>query len=50
MTFQTLDVKNKSDHAQALAFLDDSGTTGVARYDRMKYRVFDRLTEEQLYT
>ena len=48
MTFQTLDVKNKSDHAQALAFLDDSGTTGVARYDRMKYRVFDRLTEEQL--
>jgi ribonucleoside-diphosphate reductase beta chain len=48
MTFQTLDVKNKTDHAQALAFLDDGGTTGVARYDRMKYRVFDRLTEEQL--
>ena len=48
MTFQTLDIKNKTDHTQALAFLDDGGTTGVARYDRMKYRVFDRLTEEQL--
>jgi ribonucleoside-diphosphate reductase beta chain len=48
MTFQTLDSSNKQDHAQALAFLDESGTTTVARYDRMKYRVFDRLTEEQL--
>jgi ribonucleoside-diphosphate reductase beta chain len=48
MTFQTLDIKNKTDHTQALAFLDANGTTGVARYDRMKYRVFDRLTEEQL--
>lgn len=48
MTFQTLDSTNNRDHAKALAFLDDSGTTTVARYDRMKYRVFDRLTEEQL--
>jgi ribonucleoside-diphosphate reductase beta chain len=48
MTFQTLDSSNHKDHTSALAFLDDSGTTTVARYDRMKYRVFDRLTEEQL--
>lgn len=48
MSFQTLDSSNKQDHAQAKAFLDESGTTTVARYDRMKYRVFDRLTEEQL--
>lgn len=48
MTFQTLNSSNKQDHAQAKAFLDESGTTTVARYDRMKYRVFDRLTEEQL--
>jgi ribonucleoside-diphosphate reductase beta chain len=48
MTFQTLDSSNKTDHTKVTAFLDASGTTGVARYDRMKYRVFDRLTEEQL--
>ena len=48
MTFQTLNSHNHSDHTKNLAFLDPSGTTTVARYDRMKYRVFDRLTEEQL--
>jgi ribonucleoside-diphosphate reductase beta chain len=48
MTFQTLDSNNLTDHTKLLAFLDPSGTTTVARYDRMKYRVFDRLTEEQL--
>jgi ribonucleoside-diphosphate reductase beta chain len=48
MTFQTLDSSVSKDHTKNLAFLDDSGTTTVARYDRMKYRVFDRLTEEQL--
>lgn len=47
MTFQTLDSSNHTDHAKALAFLDESDTTTVARYDRMKYKVFDRLTEEQ---
>ena len=48
MTFQTLASDVHKDHVKNLAFLDDSGTTTVARYDRMKYRVFDRLTEEQL--
>ena len=48
MTFQTLASDVHKDHAKNLAFLDDSGTTTVARYDRMKYKVFDRLTEEQL--
>lgn len=48
MSYQTLDSANHKDHTKALAFLDDAGTTTVARYDRMKYRVFDRLTEEQL--
>jgi ribonucleoside-diphosphate reductase beta chain len=48
MTFKTLDSDVHKDHVKNLAFLDDSGTTTVARYDRMKYRVFDRLTEEQL--
>jgi ribonucleoside-diphosphate reductase beta chain len=48
MSYKTLDADVHKDHAKNLAFLDDSGTTTVARYDRMKYRVFDRLTEEQL--
>lgn len=48
MTFQTLNSSVNVDQTKNLAFLDDSGTTTVARYDRMKYRVFDRLTEEQL--
>lgn len=48
MTYKTLDADVHKDHTKNLAFLDDSGTTTVARYDRMKYRVFDRLTEEQL--
>jgi ribonucleoside-diphosphate reductase beta chain len=48
MTFHTLDSTVHADHTKMKAFLDDSGTTTVARYDRMKYRVFDRLTEEQL--
>ena len=48
MSFQTLASDVHKDHVKNLAFLDDSGTTTVARYDRMKYKVFDRLTEEQL--
>lgn len=48
MTFKTLDADNHARQVHNKAFLDDSGTVTVARYDVMKYRVFDRLTEEQL--
>jgi ribonucleoside-diphosphate reductase beta chain len=48
MSFQTLDTNNHTDSTKLLAFLDPSGTTTVARYDKIKYRVFDRLTENQL--
>jgi ribonucleoside-diphosphate reductase beta chain len=48
MTFKILDTNNITDNAKANAFLDVSGTTTVARYDNIKYRVFDRLTENQL--
>jgi len=48
MSFQTLDTNNHADNTKLLAFLDPSGTTTVARYDKIKYRVFDRLTEDQL--
>lgn len=48
MAFHTLDSDNRADNSKVQAFLDQSGTTTVARYDNIKYRVFDRLTENQL--
>jgi ribonucleoside-diphosphate reductase beta chain len=48
MTFQVLDSNNRTDNSKVQAFLDPAGTTTVARYDNIKYRVFDRLTENQL--
>ena len=48
MSYQTLNINNRTDHTKVQAFLDPSGTTVVARYDKIKYRVFDRLTEDQL--
>ena len=47
MTFKTLNPESV-DNSKSLMFLDDSGTTSIARYDNIKYKVFDRLTEEQL--
>lgn len=48
MSFKTLDVSSTADNSTSTIFLDESGTTTVARYDNIKYRVFDRLTETQL--
>jgi ribonucleoside-diphosphate reductase beta chain len=48
MAFHTLDSTNRADNTNVSAFLDQTGTTTVARYDNVKYRVFDRLTENQL--
>ena len=48
MSFQTLNTNNRADNTTVTAFLDTSGSTTVARYDRIKYNVFDRLTESQL--
>lgn len=39
---------NKADHTTARAFLDDNGPVTVQRYDTLKYRQFDKLTEKQL--
>jgi ribonucleoside-diphosphate reductase beta chain len=47
MSFKTLDSAMGKDHAKRLAFLDPDGTTSVARYDRVKYKVFDRLMRDQ---
>ena len=43
-----LDVKNKSDHTKAKMFLDKNGGPGIQRYDIVKYKQFEKLTEKQL--
>ncbi len=42
------DVNNRSDHTKSLAFLDPNGGVTIQRYDTMKYKTFDKLTESQL--
>jgi ribonucleoside-diphosphate reductase beta chain len=39
---------NKKNHVESLAFLDPSGGNTVQRYDILKYRQFDKLTDKQL--
>jgi ribonucleoside-diphosphate reductase beta chain len=41
-------INNKTDHTQALAFLDPSGTVTLQRYETLKYKQFDKLTDKQL--
>ena len=43
-----LNLKTKRDNTQSLAFLDPDGTVGMQRYDTLKYRQFDKLTDKQL--
>ena len=38
----------KRDHTTSLAFLDPQGNLGMQRYDTLKYRQFDKLTDKQL--
>ena len=40
-------IKNKN-HTSSLAFLDSSGGVGIQRFDTLKYRQFDKLTDKQL--
>jgi len=39
---------NKTDHTKKLAFLDPTGGVNIQRYDTIKYRQFDKLTDRQL--
>lgn len=39
---------NKKSHVDSLAFLDPNGGVAVQRYDTLKYRQFDKLTDKQL--
>ena len=40
--------QNKTDHTKALAFMDPSGGVAIQRYDMLKYKQFDKLTDKQL--
>jgi ribonucleoside-diphosphate reductase beta chain len=39
---------DKSDHTKSLAFLDPNGGVSIQRYDTIKYKQFDKLTDKQL--
>jgi ribonucleoside-diphosphate reductase beta chain len=43
-----LNLKKHRDHTKSLAFLDPEGGIGIQRYDTLKYRQFDKLTDKQL--
>jgi ribonucleoside-diphosphate reductase beta chain len=42
------DSENKTNHLEALAFLDPNGGVTIQRYDTLKYPQFDKLTDKQL--
>jgi ribonucleoside-diphosphate reductase beta chain len=42
------DSLNKTNHLEALAFLDPNGGVTIQRYDTLKYPQFDKLTDKQL--
>lgn len=43
-----LNLQQNRDHTTSLAFLDPQGSLGMQRYDTLKYRQFDKLTDKQL--
>jgi ribonucleoside-diphosphate reductase beta chain len=43
-----LNLSKNRDHTKSLAFLDAGGGVGMQRYDVLKYRQFDKLTDKQL--
>jgi ribonucleoside-diphosphate reductase beta chain len=43
-----LNLKKNRDHTRSLAFLDPEGGIGMQRFDTLKYRQFDKLTDKQL--
>ena len=43
-----LNLRKNRDHTRSLAFLDPQGGVGMQRYDTLKYRQFDKLTDKQL--
>jgi len=43
-----LNLNKNRDHTKSLAFLDPQGGIGMQRFDTLKYRQFDKLTDKQL--
>jgi ribonucleoside-diphosphate reductase beta chain len=43
-----LNLQRNRDHTKSLAFLDPQGSIGMQRFDTLKYRQFDKLTDKQL--
>ena len=41
-------INNKADHTKVLAFLDPSGGVTLQRYETVKYRQFEKLTDRQI--
>ena len=41
-------INNKGSHTKALAFLDPNGPVNIQRYETLKYRQFEKLTDKQL--
>lgn len=48
MSISVYNAKNTKDHTKAKMFLDPSGGVTMQRYDLLKYRQFDKITEKQL--
>jgi len=42
------DAKRRTDHLKSKMFLDSAGGVNIQRYDTLKYRQFDKLTDKQL--
>ena len=42
------DIENKADHTKVTMFLDPTGGPTIQRYDTLKYKSFDKLTDSQL--
>ena len=42
-------LNTKNNHLKSLAFLDKQGGPGIQRYDTLKYKQFDKLTDKIIY-
>lgn len=46
--YKSFDIENTKHHTEAKMFLDDGGGLSTQRYDVVKYKQFEKLTEQQL--
>ena len=46
MSTTVFDANDKRDHTKSLAFLDPNGGVSIQRYDTLKYKQFDKLTDQ----